>query len=383
MHKIIIIVITAVLVANIYVEVALLWGHPYYWQILWWLSTVAAFVGILMSQLRHIVTARYFAKGLLLSVEIPKVLFATCSMLGIIISPLVPKASFIGNGLGVLLSLSLSIAAMYGMLLGWRRLKVVEVSLEFESLPVEFDGYRIVQLSDLHLGSIRKYSKFMEDVVCLVNNLCADAIVFTGDLVNFSTEETIPFLPLLSTLKATDGVFAVLGNHDYPKGGSIEHIQTEGKRLMELERHANWQVLINDTYTVVRDGARLVFAGLDDRDSRQMSDVDCLRVAMEHIPEDRFTILLSHRPHIWRKAVLNNTAVPLMLAGHTHAGQLRLGNWSPAKVDCAEWCGIYRQGSQILYVNQGVGTKFRFRLGTYAEITLITLHRSHTDALIN
>lgn len=382
MNRIIIIVIVAVIVADIFVEETLLWGYSYYLHLLWWFPTVAAIAGALISKLCHIVNGRYFAKGVLLSVEIPKVFFATCSMLGILFSPLVPKASFIGNGLGVLLGLSLSIAAMYGMLLGWKRLKVVEVSLEFESLPVEFDGYRIVQLSDLHLGSLSKNSKFLDDVIRNTNTLSADTIVFTGDLVNFSTKEAKPFVPLLSTLKAPDGIIAVLGNHDYPKYGSTEHIQEEGRCLAEMERQLGWQVLLNESYTIKRGEARLVFVGMDDSAGRQLSEKDCLRVAMEHIPKEDFTILLSHRPNIWRNIVLEGTSIPLTLAGHTHAGQLRLGNWSPAKADYAEWCGIYQQGIQKLYVNQGTGTKFRFRLGTHAEITLITLHRSQSDVLI-
>ena len=374
MYKVIIIVIAAVLAANTYVEGSLLWGCPYYWQLLWWFPTVAAIIGILISRISNVVTGRYFAKGVLLTVEIPKVSFAICSALGLMLVPIVPGASVVGNGLGILLGLSLSMAALYGMLLGWKRLRVVEVPLEFENLPTEFDNYRIVLLSDLHLGSFNENSRFMKDVIRQANALNANVIVFIGDLVNFSAEEAKPFLPLLSTLRAPDGLLSVLGNHDYPKHGSKEHIQIEGRRLAEMERQIGWQVLLNESHTIMRDGARLIFVGVDDRASGQLSERDCLRVAMEHVPKEDFTILLSHRPNIWREAVIGETTIPLTLSGHTHAGQLRLGNWSPAVVDCTEWCGVYRQGSQVLYVSQGTGTKFRFRLGTFAEITLITLH---------
>lgn len=374
MNKIIIIVIIVVLAANIYVDMALLSGGPYYWRLLWWFPTVAAIIGALISRLWHIVACRYFAKGLLLAVEIPKVFFAICSALGLMLVPIVPGAFVFGKGLGILLGLSLSMAALYGMQLGWRRLRVVEVPLKFENLPAEFDNYRIVLLSDLHLGSLNEKSRFMKDVIRQANALSANVIVFMGDLVNFTAEEAKPFLPLLSTLRAPDGVISVLGNHDYPMNGSKEHIQMEGRRLAEIERQIGWQVLLNESHTIMRDGVRLIFAGVDDSASRRLSERDCLRVAMEHVPEEDFTILLSHRPNIWRETVIGETTIPLTLSGHTHAGQLRLGNWSPAVVDCTEWYGVYRQGSQVLYVSQGTGTKFRFRLGTFAEITLITLH---------
>ena len=375
MNKIISIVVAIVLAADVYVEMALLGSCPYYWHLLWWVPAVAAIFGMLFFKFWHIVAGRYFAKGVLLAVELPKVPLAICVALGTMLSLVVPGVSFFWNALGVLLGLSLSTAMLYGMLWGWKKLKVAEVSLEFEHLPAEFDGYRIVQLSDLHLGSLDENSSFLKDVVKETHALSADAIVFTGDLVNFSTEEAKPFLPLLSSLRAPDGIFAVLGNHDYPKNGSKEHIQTEGKRLAEIERRIGWQVLLNESHTIRRNRARLVFAGLDDRAGKRLTDVECLRMVIKNIPTGDFPILLSHRPDIWSKAVVKETAVPLTLSGHTHAGQLRIGSWSPAMADCNEWCGVYRQDPQVLYVSQGTGTKFRFRLGTYAEITLITLHQ--------
>ena len=374
MYKVIIIVIAAVIAANTYVEVSLLWECPYYWQLLWWFPTVVAFVGILISRISHTVTGRYFAKWVLLAVEIPKVFFAACSIIGKVLSSLVREASDITNVIGLLLGLTLSAAALYGLLFGWKQLKVVKVSLEFETLPEEFDGYRIVQLSDLHLGSLNKNSKFIKDVIRQTNDLYADVIVFTGDLVNSYSEEVQPFLALLSTLNAPDGILSVLGNHDYPKYGDMESIQVGGRRLAGIERQIGWQVLINESYTIIRDGARLSFVGVDNGAGRRLPCEECLRVAVGNIPESNFTILLSHCPNIWRKTVLDITAIPLTLAGHTHAGQLRIGNWSLASTDNNEWCGVYRQGYQVLYVSQGTGTKFRFRLGTYAEITLITLH---------
>ena len=109
-----------------------------------------------------------------------------------------------------MLSAAFSLTMLYGFIFGWRRLKVNEVMLEFDNLPAAFDGYRIVQLSDLHLGSLGESSSFIGKLVSEVNKLEADAVAFTGDLVNRSADEAVTFIPILSSLKAKDGVYSVL-----------------------------------------------------------------------------------------------------------------------------------------------------------------------------
>lgn len=177
---------------------------------------------------------------------------------------------------------------------------------------------------------------------------------------------------------ARDGVYAILGNHDYPypfRGGSL----MEGSRkVVDVEQRMGWQVLLNEHKLLSRNGAHLAIAGVENIGKPPFPRIGNMNQAMQGIPQDAFTILLSHDPFHWRHGVSGETDIPLTLSGHTHAGQLRIVNWSPAKPVYPDWCGLYHEGHQSLYVHQGTGTRVLFRLGTYAEITLITLHRKNS-----
>ena len=215
MRRILFYFMLSILIADLYVGLFLLSDRPMVWQLLWWLPTIATLAGILMV-FRWFTTGIFtFIIAMLLCLEIPKMLFAICSVIGLATSFVLLNAIHISNAVGILLAAAFSMTMLYGFIFGWRRLKVNEIMLEFENLPTAFDGYRIVQLSDLHLGSQRKKSAFIKKLVNKVNLLNADAIVFTGDLVNRSADEATPFIPILSSLVAKDGVYAVLGNHDY------------------------------------------------------------------------------------------------------------------------------------------------------------------------
>ena len=212
MRRILFYFLVLILIADLYVGLFLLSGRSMLWQVLWWFPTIATFAGILMV-FRWFTTGIFtFIIAMLLCLEIPKMLFAICSVIGLTASFVLPNAIPISNTVGILLSAAFSLTMLYGFIFGWRRLKENEVMLEFDNLPAAFDGYRIVQLSDLHLGSLGESSSFIRKLVSEVNKLEADAVVFTGDLVNRSAEEAVLFIPILSSLKAKDGVYSVLGN---------------------------------------------------------------------------------------------------------------------------------------------------------------------------
>ena len=375
MRRILFYSMLSILIADLYVGLFLLSGMPMVWQVLWWLPTIATFAGILMV-FRWFTTSIFtFIIAMLLCLEIPKMLFAICSVIGLVASFILPEAIPICNIVGILLATAFSLTMLYGFIFGWRRLKVNEVMLEFEDLPSAFDGYCIVQLSDLHLGSLREGSSFIRKLASEVNKLEADAVVFTGDLVNRSANEAVPFIPILSSLKAKDGVYAVLGNHDYPYPFSKDNLMEGSRKVVDVEQNMGWQVLLNEHKILSRNGARLAIVGVENIGKPPFPRIGNLKQAMQGIPQDAFTILLSHDPFHWRHGVSGKADIPLTLSGHTHAGQLRIGKWSPAKPVYPDWCGLYWEGSQSLYVNQGTGTRVLFRLGTYAEITLITLRK--------
>lgn len=375
MRRILFYFMLSILIADLYVGLFLLSGRPMVWQVLWWLPTIATFAGILMV-FRWFTTGIFtFIIAMLLCLEIPKMLFAVCSVIGLATSFILPESISIGNIVGIFLATVFSLTMLYGFVFGWRRLRVKEVILEFDNLPSAFDGYRIVQLSDLHLGSLGESSSFIRKLVRVVNKLDADAVVFTGDLVNRSANEAVPFIPILSSLKAKDGVYAVLGNHDYPYPFSKDSLMEGSRKVVDVEQRMGWQVLLNEHKVLSRNGEHLAVAGVENIGKPPFPSVGNLSQALKDLPADAFPILLSHDPFHWRHGVSGETDIPLTLSGHTHAGQLRIGNWSPAKPVYPDWWGLYQEGSQALYVNQGTGTRVLFRLGTYAEITLITLHR--------
>lgn len=316
-----------------------------------------------------------FIIAMLLCLEMPKMLFAICSVIGLATSFILPEAIPIGNTVGILLAAAFSLTMLFGFIFGRQRLKVHDVHLRFDNLPSAFDGYRIVQLSDLHLGSQGKTSTFIQKLVHKVNQLNADAIVFTGDLVNRSADEAMPFIPILSSLVAKDGVYAILGNHDYPYPFLGDSLIEGSRKVVDVEQRMGWQVLLNEHKILSRNGAYLAIVGVENIGKPPFPRIGNLKQAMQNIPQDTFPILLSHDPFHWRHGVSGETNIPLTLSGHTHAGQLRIGNWSPAKPVYPDWCGLYQEGKQSLYVHQGTGTRVLFRLGTYADITLITLHR--------
>ena len=198
-----------------------------------------------------------FIIAMLLCLEIPKMLFAICSVIGLTASFVLPNAIPISNTVGILLSAAFSLTMLYGFIFGWRRLKVNEVMLEFDNLPAAFDGYRIVQLSDLHLGSLGESSSFIRKLVSEVNKLEADAVAFTGDLVNRSADEAELFIPILSSLKAKDGVYSVLGNHDYPYPFSKDSLMEGSRKVVDVEQRMGWQVLLNEHKVLSRNGATI------------------------------------------------------------------------------------------------------------------------------
>lgn len=375
MRRILFYFMSSILIADLYVGLFLLSGRPMVWQVLWWLPTIATFAGILMV-FRWFTTGIFtFIIAMLLCLEIPKMLFAIFSVLGLATSFILPEAIPISNTVGILFAVAFSLTMLYGFIFGWQRLKVNEIMLDFENLPTAFDGYRIVQLSDLHLGSQSKKSAYIKKLVNKVNLLKADAIVFTGDLVNRSADEAVPFIPILSSLVAREGVYAILGNHDYPYPFLGDTLMEGSRKVVDVERRMGWLVLLNEHKILSRNGAYLAIVGVENIGKPPFPRIGNLEQAMQGIPQDAFTILLSHDPFHWRHGVSGKTDIPLTLSAHTHAGQLRIGNWSLAKPVYPDWCGLYQEGKQSLYVHQGTGTRVLFRLGTYAEITLITLHR--------
>lgn len=358
-----------ILVTAIIPDLAIWWLYlanaPLAVDILWFFPStllLAAWVA-LANEFHHSLAARTL-NGSILCFVVPKLCFLLFQM----ITP--------WTGIGA--TIVAELAAIYGLSIGWRRLKVRRVTISFPTLPTAFNGYRILQLSDLHLGTFGRHNPFVRHIVSVANEQGADLIVFTGDLINKAAREAVPYRHDLAALHAPDGVFAVLGNHDYCEYGPKRSTDYHGRNLQQLDtliRNMGWTLLRDEHSTICRHDERIAIAGVENIGLPPFPVKGDLQKALQGIPPDTFTILLSHDPNHWRGEVLGHTSIPLMLAGHTHGAQVRIGRVSLARFAFREWGGLYHQGSQWLYVSLGLGGAFPFRLGAWPEMTVIELKR--------
>jgi predicted MPP superfamily phosphohydrolase len=263
------------------------------------------------------------------------------------------------------------------------KIEVKEVELAFDNLPDAFDGYRIVQWSDAHLGTYNGRTAIVERQINAINDLHPDMICFTGDLVSRKTDEALPYRDLLAKLRAPDGVFSVLGNHDYDNYVRWDDEQVklaDRKALCDMQQVVGWR-LLNDDYAIIkRGGDQIVVIGTENYGDHPFEKRGNLARAYSGLRDNNFKIELQHNPYAWRANTLPNSNIDLMLAGHTHAWQilLKLGDWqwSPACLRYPEWGGAYREGNQQLYVNIGTGMVGPpMRIGATPEITVITLKK--------
>lgn len=285
---------------------------------------------------------------------------------------------FLGWRWAIVLPAAWELLMAYGFFFGWRHVIVRRATCSSPLLPKAFDGYKVLQLSDIHIGTYLRNRKFVDKLVRIVNAQKADLIVFTGDLVNVSADEVIPFQHALGQIKAPDGVFSIMGNHDY-----CEYIPDKTERNIEknqtvlkyLEGKIGWRLLLNEHALISRGGDTIAVIGVENISRPPFPDYGDLRKAMAGLPRGMFKILLSHDPSHWRRGVLHQTDIALTLSGHTHAGQVRIGRWSPSRAAYQEWGGKYTEGGSMLYVSTGIGGTVPFRLGAWPEVNVITLRR--------
>lgn len=271
---------------------------------------------------------------------------------------------------------------LYSIFKGKYNYKVWKYTLYFDNLPKAFDGYRITQISDIHCGSFDNYEKIRYGVE-LINSQKSDVILFTGDLVNNLANEVHNWKSLFATLQAPDGVFSIMGNHDYGDYSSWE--TTEAKQqnlehLFQLQKQMGWQLLLNEHCYLERNGEKIALIGVENWGHGRFSKYGDLNKAMEGVNTEDFKILMSHDPTHWQEVVLpENKDIQLTLSGHTHGMQCGIEipgwlKWSPSQYIYKYWGGMYEEGGKYLNVNRGFGYHaFPGRLGVWPEITVIEL----------
>ena len=277
-----------------------------------------------------------------------------------------------------------------GMFLWVSDYELHTVEIPVKNLPASFDGFKIVQISDFHLGGFLN-AKPLNKIIKIANDQKPDVVLFTGDMVTFTTDEVYPFEELFRKFSAKDGIYAILGNHDYGeynRWDSQEAKDLNDKELFEFYDRIGWHLLRNQNQIINRDSSSIAIVGVENWSlTKRFGKKGDLRKALKGADSAQFKILMTHDPSHWDGEV--NTLYPqigLTLSGHTHAFQLAIEHgsvkWSPASLLFKEWGGLYEKvhengRKQYLYVNRGAGTLgYPGRIFTRPEITLIILRKA-------
>lgn len=353
-------------------------------KILFWFFTFGLISAILILKLslsyidpsrrQRLISSMY---GLTVSSFIPKIVF-------VVIISLLHYSNYIFSDSQSVIWVSIAglvagflpfFVIVYATLIGLYRFKVYNITLKNEALK----NLRIIQISDLHLGSFRSQYKVFDRAIKMINDLEPDFIFFTGDLVNNYAWELKGWEDSFKNLVAKRGKYAVLGNHDYGDYSvwpSPEEKQTNFEAIKGFFNEIGFTLLLNEAETVIVNFQEVAIVGVENWGKPPFKQYGDLPKALSNVTDVSTKILLSHDPSHWKEEVLNHPDIFLTLSGHTHGMQAGVSiagkQWSPIKYKYREWAGLYQENNQFLYVNRGLGWMgFPGRLGMRPEITCI------------
>jgi uncharacterized protein len=297
--------------------------------------------------------------------------------------PALSRRKFLSQ-IGIVIATVPAVGVMFGSIKGRFDFFTRYRKLSFPNLPAAFDGFRIIQISDSHLGSFHSNFDALQEVVDIINGHHPDIIVFTGDLVNNFHQETNGWESVFGKLKATMGCYSILGNHDYgyySRWKSYQNKVDNFDKIVAANERLGFTLLRNQNVLLERNGQSIALAGVEYwGTSGHYPNTGNLALASQGIEDAPFKVLLTHDPDHWDAEVVGETNYDLSLAGHTHGMQFGFDfkgfTWSPAKYKFKRWDGLYQQNNQFLFVNRGLGTlSMPVRVGMSPEITLIELSR--------
>lgn len=284
---------------------------------------------------------------------------------------------------GGIAGLAIAGCMLWGSSVGRFQFRQNDVNLKSQRLPASFNGYTVVQFSDTHLGNFGHDETIIREMTNRINAVHPDLIVFTGDLVNTKSAEIDRLATILSELKAKDGVYSIMGNHDYGDyvywKNPMEH-QENLDNLYKKEALLGWKMLNNESVFLRRNKDSIALIGVENWGEPPFHQYGDLKKAMTGINSNCYKLLLSHNPEHWRQEIVPNYNydIDLTLAGHTHAWQLVLNlgkeRYSPAVFKYKNWGGLYQERGKSIYVNEGIGyVMWPMRIGSGPEITVIRL----------
>jgi hypothetical protein len=255
--------------------------------------------------------------------------------------------------------------------------------LQINNLPNAFKGLKIVQISDLHVGSFLD-DEPLKKAIELIQDQKPDLIFFTGDLVNDITEEVLPFIDTLKTLSAPMGVYSILGNHDYGdyfyQKDDLEGKQHNYELMKKVHQKLGWKLLLNENMVLEKNNERLAILGVENwgGGDRFPKYGDIEKAKIGTLATD-IKLLLSHDPSHWEAIILpEHSDIAATFSGHTHGMQFGIEipnfKWSPSQYMYNQWAGMYSKNNQTIYVNRGLGfIGYPGRVGILPEITVFEL----------
>jgi hypothetical protein len=276
------------------------------------------------------------------------------------------------------------LSLIYGMAFNAYNYKIRRTKLILPDLPTSFDGFRIIQVSDIHTGSFLS-TEPLEHAVKIINEQKPDVVFFTGDLVNYNHKEALNYVDVLKKIEAKHGVFSIFGNHDYGdyyKWNNPAEKENDIQELKKIHSRLGWRLLWDEHQDIEQEGEKITVIGVQNCSAHGFSNYGSLEKATKNINYSPVNILLSHDPSHWRKEVIDKYPnINLTLSGHTHGMQfgveIRRFKWSPVQYLYKEWAGMYQEKSQYLYVNRGLGfIGYPGRVGILPEITEIELKKT-------
>ena len=360
--------------------------------IAFWFFTIGLIISILVLKIRLESISPYRKQllisslyGLTVSSFIPKLIFvvviSTLYFSNFLISG--EKSLLIIPLVGVFFGFLPFFVIVYAVFRAVYRFKVHQVVVKSDLLPQSFNGLRIVQISDLHLGSFNYRYHILHRAINTINSLKPDFIFFTGDLVNNYAWELNGWEKILKELTAKKGKYSVLGNHDY---GDYSKWESEEERngnfadIKDFHAQIGFKLLLNEAECIENKGDKIAIVGVENWGNPPFKQYGDLQQSLQGVEDVGFKILLSHDPSHWSEEVVSKTNIALTLSGHTHGMQAGINiknkEWSPIKYKYKHWAGLYRLGHQFLYVSRGLGWMgFPGRLGMRPEITFIELEK--------
>lgn len=292
--------------------------------------------------------------------------------------------------IGTSLAVISALIVLYGVTYGRTHIITKQVDIYSYKIPESFEGYKIMQFSDMHLGGLIQGAAWIEALPDSINQHEADLLLFTGDLVNMYALETAGWDSLFLRLEAKDGKFAVRGNHDYSaylKRGEITVDSLTNIRHIGEAFGRFGFCLLNDSAAIITKGKdRIAILGTENIGKPPFPQIGSVENAVKAAGDVQCKIMMSHDPTVWDAQIANHTDVMLTLSGHTHAAQMGIDafgiHWSPSKYMFREWDGMYGNNTQLLYVNRGIGyITYPMRMGMEPELTLFVLHHSNEPAI--